>query len=248
MRALVLVPLLALWAHADDNTVLKSAVGHFKSRDPIQREAASRKATEEARKLLAPLVEAMEDPDPEVRRRAREAILSLVPRKHQEPKDTAIHGRTEVFVQPWPNYQRRFFVQKWIPGQQKAAEKARERARLAAAAVEAARIRGTLGRLQAQNFEEKEKELWVKLGLRGDLVVSVINQRGRRMELSFRVVSVSEESPTARMGVRAGDIIREINGRTLSGRHPFYALLGDKPELTKLKVIRGAEIVELVKP
>ena len=103
-------------------------------------------------------------------------------------------------------------------------------------------------RVQAQNFEEKEKELWVKLGLRGDLVVSVINQRGRRMELSFRVVSVSEESPTARMGVRAGDIIREINGRTLSGRHPFSALLGDKPELTKLKVIRGAEIVELVKP
>jgi len=246
MRALVLVPLLALWAHADDNAVLKGAVDHFKSRDPIQREAASRRAIEEARKLLTPLVEAMEDADPEVRRRAREAILSLVPRKPYEPNGTATQGRTDVFVQPRANLQGRVFVQQWFD-RQKAVVDARKRA--ARLAEEAARIRLALDvRMRARDFEKKEKELWAKLGWRGDLVVSVVKQRGRRMELSFRVASVSKESPVARLGVRAGDIVREVNGRTLSGRHPFYAILGDKPEIRKLKVIRGAEIVELARP
>ena len=35
--------------------------------------------------LLAPLLKAMNDPDPEVRRRVREAILGLVPHLGREP-------------------------------------------------------------------------------------------------------------------------------------------------------------------
>ena len=243
MRALVLVSLFACLVSAEDNPVLAKAVEQFKSRDPAQREAASRSAIDEARKALAPLIRAMEDPDPEVRRRAREAILSLVPRKAHEPKETAIHRADGILAMPGFNVRARV-LQKWF-GEQKAAEKARKRARLL---EQAAQLRLALvlqKHALAQDLEKKEKDIRAKLGLRGDLVVSVVNQRGRRMELSFRVASISKESPAARLGVRTGDIIREVNGRILSGQHPFHTILGDKPEIKKLKVIRGAEILEL---
>ena len=246
MRALVLVPLLACLLSADDNDVLDKAVKHFNSRDPAQREAASRAATDAARKALAPLVRAMEDPDPEVRRRARDAILSLVPRKPEEPKAAPVQRGVDLFLQPRVNAQGRVVIQQWF--QQRAALDARKRAgRLA---EEAVRVRLALDvQKRAQDLEKKEKVLWAKLGLRGALVVSVVNQRGRRMELSYRISSVAKESPAARLGVRTGDIIREVNGRTLSGRHPFYAILGDNSGgCKKLKVIRGAKIVELAKP
>jgi hypothetical protein len=48
-------------------------------------------AERELRKLLAPLLKAMEDDDPEVRRRARRSVLSLVPgevEKEKEPQTT----------------------------------------------------------------------------------------------------------------------------------------------------------------
>ncbi len=42
-------------------------------------DAAQKELDTELRRMLAPLLKAMQDPDPEVRRRAREAILGLVP-------------------------------------------------------------------------------------------------------------------------------------------------------------------------
>ena len=247
--ALALVPLFACFVSAADNPILEKAVKHFKSRDPAQREAASRAAIDEARKALAPLVQAMEDPDPEVRRRARDAILSLVPRKAEEPKNTPIQRGGGLFIMPRVNAQR-FALQnfKAVLDIRKHAVRLDAEKRAARLAEQALQIRLVLDvRERAQDLEKKEKELCATLGLRGELVVSVVNQRGRRMELSYRVTSVAKESPAARLGVRTGDIIREVNGLTLSGRHPFYAILGDKHEIKKLKVIRGALIVDLAK-
>ncbi len=51
----------------------------FRSPDAGTRAAGSQLAERELRRLLAPLLEALKDGDPEVRRRARRSILSLVP-------------------------------------------------------------------------------------------------------------------------------------------------------------------------
>jgi C-terminal processing protease CtpA/Prc len=79
MRATALALLLCAPLLAGDRTPLAEAVELFKSPDAAEREAGTQQVKEQLRKLLAPLLAALEDEDPEVRRRARRAILSLVP-------------------------------------------------------------------------------------------------------------------------------------------------------------------------
>jgi len=69
---------------AGDKPPLEKAVELFRSPDAGKRAAGSQLAERELRKLLAPLLKAIEDDDPEVRRRARRSILSLVPKKEPQ--------------------------------------------------------------------------------------------------------------------------------------------------------------------
>jgi len=78
MRALAVALLLSVPLTAGDQSPLEKAVKLFRSPDAGRRVAGSQLADRELRKLLAPLLKAMEDDDPEVRRRARRSILSLV--------------------------------------------------------------------------------------------------------------------------------------------------------------------------
>ena len=68
MRALYLVLLFALCLplQAGDPQDLDRAVEMFRSPHPAVRVEGSKVADKELRKLLAPLLKAMEDPDPEV--------------------------------------------------------------------------------------------------------------------------------------------------------------------------------------
>ncbi len=86
MRALAVALLLSVPLSAGDESSLEKAVELFKSPDAGQRAAGSQLADRELRKLLAPLLKAMEDDDPEVRRRARRSILSLVPGEVEKEK------------------------------------------------------------------------------------------------------------------------------------------------------------------
>ncbi len=79
MRVLAVVLLLSVPLAADEVSSLRSAVKLFRSQDAAQRTLGSQRVDRELRRLLAPLLEALRDEDPEVRRRARRAILSLVP-------------------------------------------------------------------------------------------------------------------------------------------------------------------------
>jgi hypothetical protein len=79
MRTMAVALLLLAPLSAGDKPALEKAVELFKSPDAGRREAGSQMADRELRKLLAPLLRALEDDDPEVRRRARRSILSLVP-------------------------------------------------------------------------------------------------------------------------------------------------------------------------
>ncbi len=88
MRALYLVVLITLCLplQAGDPADLNTALEMFRSPDPEVRAEGTKIADRELRKLLAPLLKAMEDPDPEVRRRVRESILALVPFHDREPE------------------------------------------------------------------------------------------------------------------------------------------------------------------
>ena len=86
MRVLLLAFLVCLPLAASEDPVLDRAVRNFRSDDADVREGASRLAHAHLQKVLAPLVAALEDPEPEVRRRARDAIRSLLPKQVPAPK------------------------------------------------------------------------------------------------------------------------------------------------------------------
>lgn len=69
----------ALAVPADAPSLLVRAVELMRSDDPAQREIGSRLAHAEIGKFLKPLYVAMDDPDPEVRRRARSALEGRLP-------------------------------------------------------------------------------------------------------------------------------------------------------------------------
>ncbi|MHC4164470.1 MAG: PDZ domain-containing protein [Planctomycetota bacterium] len=96
MRALAVALLLSVPLTAGDKSSLEKAVELFRSPDAGKREAGSQLAEREVRRLLAPLFKALKEDDPEVRRRARWVLLSLVPDgtpESRETRDAAIQRR-----------------------------------------------------------------------------------------------------------------------------------------------------------
>jgi len=86
MRAMAVALLLSVPLTAGDESSLEKAVELFRSPDAAKRAAGSQLAKRQLRRLLAPLLAAMKDDDPEVRRRARRSIVSLVPGETNEPQ------------------------------------------------------------------------------------------------------------------------------------------------------------------
>jgi C-terminal processing protease CtpA/Prc len=96
MRALAVALLLSVPLTAGDKSSLEKAVELFRSPDAGKREAGSQLAEREVRRLLAPLLKALKEDDPEVRRRARWVLLSLMPDgtpESRETRDAAIQRR-----------------------------------------------------------------------------------------------------------------------------------------------------------
>jgi hypothetical protein len=90
MRALAVALLLSVPLTAGDKSSLEKAVELFRSPDAEERWAGSQIAEREVRKFLAPLFRALKDHDPEVRRRARWALLSLTPDETPETRNAAV--------------------------------------------------------------------------------------------------------------------------------------------------------------
>jgi PDZ domain len=84
MRALILLLPLAV-AFAGDPSPLEEATKRWASDSAEERDAASRFVATHVRRELAPLVAALQSGDPEVRRRARSALESLLPPRPPEP-------------------------------------------------------------------------------------------------------------------------------------------------------------------
>ncbi|MHC4579701.1 MAG: PDZ domain-containing protein [Planctomycetota bacterium] len=98
MRILAIALLLGVPLSAADEPSLEEAVRLFRSPDAARRQAASQLVDRELRRLLAPLLEAMEDRDPEVRRRARRSILSLVPGEAEKEEQANARAPTQAAV------------------------------------------------------------------------------------------------------------------------------------------------------
>jgi len=84
MRFAVLAFIACAPLFAAGKPTLAEAVAAFGSDVADERDAASRAARRLLERELAPLLAAMESVDPEIKRRAREAIASFVP-AHEEP-------------------------------------------------------------------------------------------------------------------------------------------------------------------
>jgi hypothetical protein len=220
MRALAVVLLLSVPLAADDESSLQKAVKLFRSVDAGRRTAGSQLAERELRRLLAPLLEAMKDDDPEVRRRARRSILSLVP------------GEVEKKKKP----DRSVFVA--VIGLRGGAGQA-FRGRPGRRGFKA-----FLARAEPPQPTQQQRANLMRTGARllPGLGVSWKAQWQAPLMPGFRIHAVKKEG-AARMGLRKGDLIVRINGVDVAGlRGAPKALDWSRATVT---VYRGGRYVRL---
>jgi len=212
MRALAVALLLSVPLSASDKAPLEKAVELFRSQDAGQRAAGSQLAERELRKLLAPLLKAMKDDDPEVRRRARRSILSLVP---EEPEPYEAPQTEEQIMTAI----RTLLKQRQVLRAQRRAPRAQRR----------------------QKLEQKTRRLLADFGVRGT--------KWLPRKAGFIVQHVKECSPADRLGLRKGDVILQVNGRAVTESRDFLGALGDKPDWTRITVmrLRDGQLVRLPK-
>ena len=222
MRALYLVVLITLCLplQAGDPADLNTAVEMFRSPHATVRTEGSKLADRELRKLLAPLLKAMEDPDPEVRRRVREAILGLVPHHGHEPeREPGLVNANAVLVRQW---NLRGLV---IQNKNNAA---------------AVRIRQFGIQIKNKNVQKGAKAVG-KFGVTGKLIK--IANAGFR---GLRVNEVLKGSAAEQAGLLKGDTILSVNGTAFT-YEVFLKALDPRRGWSgvKLRVMRGARIFEI---
>ena len=198
MRALALALLVVVPSLAADETSLQKAVRLFHSTDAAAREQGSRTADASLRKLLAPLLQALEDKDPEVRRRARRAILGLVPGELEKEA-----GRQVQQV-----------VRLLRPKQQALARGGFGPARR----VLLADVPAALRRAE----EAKSRKLIHQFGLTTQQFNGTIAQKHRVL---FQVLKVTQHSRAARLGLVKGDIVVRVNRTNVKTYKEFAAAL-----------------------
>jgi membrane-associated protease RseP (regulator of RpoE activity) len=194
MRALAVALLLSVSLSAGDKSPLEKAVGLFRSPDAGTRAAGSQLAEREVRQLLAPLLEALKDEDPEVRRRARRSILSLVPGEAE--RDEKAQKPVRVVI--------------GLAGGVGQAFRGRLGRRV---------IKVVLARSEPLQPTQKQRAELSRIGrrlLRG-LGVHWRTQWKAPLMPGFSVHAVKQDGAAARLGLRKGDLIVRINGVEVAG-------------------------------
>jgi hypothetical protein len=239
MRACIVLFLAALLAApllAGPDSPLKTAVRMFQSPAPGDREQGSRVAERELRRLLKPLLDAMKHADPEVRRRARESILALVPCHDRAPETKQERNLRFQLAQAAAAQQVRVRLVPgarvgWANNWQKAdVQKAQD---------------ALVRELLRKNAEDHVKGQVAQkaLGLTGTFT-RVGNKK------SFKVQGVAKGSPAAKAGVRAGDLLLALNGRPLETHADFRAAVDPRRGWSgaNLMLVRGAAALTLRVP
>ncbi len=230
--ALAIALLLAVPLLAGGNPTLERAIDGFRSRDPDRRVASSKLARDECRRLLAPLIRAMEDKDPEVRRRARQTILALVPRKAEDPVVAKRRKAEQIFnVQNWQLLQKQALqvqIQRWKQ-QQKHLKK---------------RLRANQDRMRIANLFVR------RVGFRGVAAYGVRIPGAREVGAGFMVQRVHRGTTAHTMGLRVGDIVLRVNGIPVVSADHVQIALGDSPDWRRVSfdVLRASKTVTLALP
>ncbi len=223
MRALYLVLLvtLCLPLQAGDPADLNRAVEMFRSPHPAVRAEGSKLADKELRQLLAPLLKAMKDPDPEVRRRVREAVLGLVPDHGREPQKAPLGVNVKQFVKV--GWQFKF------PNQPNLVPRVQVIPRIRMPKAQ------RFGLHFFQPIGANAMALVARLGLVGNFIA--VPKRG----IGFRVMAVTPNSAAAKAGLIAGDTILTINKQPVNSWANFLKAIGKKRSFSgsTLKGLRG---------
>jgi hypothetical protein len=251
MRALTVALLLCVPLAAGDEPSLEKAVGLFRSPSPATREAGSQLVDRELRKLLAPLLEAMEDSDPEVRRRARRSILSLVPGEvEKDARDAKPQTQARAVLQA-------LLRQRGLKAQAQAL-KAGEQQVIARASERLQKLQADLARkfrLEAE-LTKKANRLLAGFGIHGaPLRIERPREAAHTARLGLctpglLVQRVRDDSPAARLGLRRGDLILRINGEDIARMRDVSKALGDKPDWSRVTVTvlrNGRDVLRLPK-
>ncbi len=225
MRTTLLALALALPILASDRPLLERAVELFRSDSPKDREDGSRIAKIFVETSLRPLVDALEDADPEVRRRAREAVVSVLADRSDLPE--AAQPQSDVWALGGPV----IINQRGIGG---------------------ARVRLQVfnnGNLMIDESDQAGHALNQVIGIQG--VPAADGALRTQLRLAegrgFLVTSLDENARGAKLGLALHDIVTTINGRPVFEAQDLVTALGEDPDWERLVIalIREGEPIRL---
>ena len=227
MRVLLLAFLVCLPLAASEDPVLDRAVRNFGSDDADVREGASRLAHAHLQEVLAPLVAALEDSEPEVRRRARDAIRSLLPKEAPAPKSPETANNDNrfrvVFNAMANNGGKRQVI--WLGN---------KNGKLW--------IRPQIGDPKSKKVDAMLREM----GLEATPATKTLRKQLRLAEgQGFEVTSATGRA--ARLGLRESDLILRANGKIVASATDLLEALGEKPdwESVSFRVLRDGKPIKI---
>jgi hypothetical protein len=225
MRALPVALLFSLPLFAHDPGTLNDAVTRFGSDDPGVRDTASRTVRMHLEQELAPLLEAMRAKDPEVRRRAHDAIASLLP--HHEEEITEFEGQDlgVLLRQAGGRGGQRFQI--LVQG-----------------------VRGRRGGMRVVGAVSPEEAATLRsFGVDG----AAIHERFVRRQLrlakgrGYLVTKITKDTAAGRLGLARDDIVLRINDQPVLRPNQVARVLGEEstwPDV-RMRVLRDGELVDL---
>jgi len=224
MRALGFLLLLLLPLSAGETDDLARAVAKFSSDDAGEREAASQAVRKHVQAELAPLLAALESNDPEVSRRAREAIASLLPEKKKAEREASGNAGGNVIVgvggaRAVQNF--RFILQGNRKGQV----------------------------VFMQGGDEKQITALRRYGVEGYAIDELLVRRQLQLAdgRGFGVTRVLPGTAAARIGLQTNDVVLSVRGRPVLGPDQVLKALGEKETWNGLdmRIVRAGKLVTL---
>jgi len=227
MRTPYVALLLCVPLMAGGSGGLDGIVSRFGDDRPSVRDAASEEAARLVREHLAPLLAAMEAPDPEVVRRARAVIQSLLPREtreqeQEEDPDALVAGMGRGII----------LVNGNVRGRR------------------AIRIAGQQGiQVMIADENEDEPQNLRAFGLAGQEACDPLVRRQLRLAAGrgFVVEAVSADSDAQRLGLRPLDILLRVGDRPVMTAKSVDDAIGAREGWAGLVVhlLRDGEVLSL---
>jgi len=222
MRTVGFLLLVLLPLSAGETDALTRAVAGFNSDHAAEREAASQSVRQHLQRELGPLLAALESDDPEVSRRAREAIASLLPGAKNEAPEASDNAAGNMIVGFGGGGNLRVVIKQAGKGGQV---------------------------MFLQHGDNKQTEALKKYGLEGEPVHDKLVRRQLQLAAGrgFGVRSVLPDTAAARRGLRAYDVLLSIGGRPVQKLSRVLKALGKKETWKglEMRILRAGKLMTL---